>query len=209
MTARFIAFEGGDASGKTTQARRVAKQLPAHFTREPGGTELGEKLRGLVLEPDVPTDLRAEALMIAAARAQHVAELIRPAIARGIHVVTDRFTGSSIAYQGHGSGLAVAEVAALSAFATDDLVPDLTVLIDVPVEQTLARIGDRPGGPDRFEREAGDFHERVREGYLSQASADPDGWAVIDGSGALEVVAGLVEEALAERLSLRLGTMGR
>lgn len=196
MTGSFISFEGGDASGKTTQARRVATRLSAVFTREPGGTALGETLRQLVLEPDAEVDLRAEALMIAAARAQHVAEVVRPALESNRHVVTDRFTGSSLAYQGFGSGLDVAEVRALSAFATDGLWPDLTLLIDVPVEVSLGRLGSQP---DRFESEKRDFHDRVRAGYLELAAVD-DTWVVIDGTGILEDVATAVEEAITARL---------
>lgn len=196
MTARFIAFEGGDASGKTTQARRVARHLGAIFTREPGGTDLGETLRNLVLEPEAHVDLRAEALMIAAARAQHVAEVIRPALEAGQPVVTDRFTASSIAYQGFGSGLDVDEVRGLSAFATAGVTPDLTVLIDVPTDVSLGRLGD---APDRFEREAAEFHARVRAGYLELAQADPT-WIVIDGSGSLEDVGAAVDAALAPHL---------
>ena len=192
MTGRFIAFEGGDASGKSTQARRVASDLGAVLTREPGGTALGEMLRSLVLEPTTQVDLRAEALMIAAARAQHVAEVVRPALDADRHVVTDRFIGSSLAYQGYASGLDIAAVRQLSAFATEGLWPDLTVLIDVPVEVSMARLG---GAPDRFEREAGEFHDKVRKGYLDLASTD-DSWVVIDGTGSVEDVAAMVDAAL-------------
>ncbi len=194
MTARFIAFEGGDASGKTTQARRVARQLGAVFTREPGGTDLGETLRTLVLEPETRVDLRAEALMIAAARAQHVSEVIQPALQAGQSVVTDRFTASSLVYQGFGSGLDVAEVRRLSEFATGGLWPDLTVLIDVPPDVALGRLGDEL---DRFEREAVDFHTRVREGYL-QLAAEDDTWVVIDGSADLDEVGAAVDAALSD-----------
>lgn len=196
MSAKLIAFEGGDASGKTTQARRVASRLPALFTREPGGTELGETLRSLVLEPVTSVGLRAEALIIAASRAQHVAEVIAPALERGEHVVTDRFTASSLAYQGFGSGLDVERVRSLSEFATNGLVPDLTVLIDVPVELSRQRLG---ASPDRFEREEAHFHERVREGYLELAAGDAT-WVVIDGTGTLDEVTALVDAAFAHHL---------
>lgn len=196
MTGRFIAFEGGDASGKTTQARRIAADLGAVLTREPGGTPLGETLRSLVLEPDTQVDLRAEALMIAAARALHVAQVVRPALNAGQDVVTDRFTGSSLAYQGYASGLDLSAIRQLSEFATEGLWPDLTVLIDVPVEVSMARLG---GSPDRFEREAGDFHDKVRKGYLELASAD-DSWVVIDGVGPVHDVSARLDAALAPLL---------
>jgi dTMP kinase len=194
LSALLIAFEGGDASGKTTQARRVAAELGALFTREPGGTSLGETLRSLVLEPEASVDLRAEALMIAAARAQHVAQVVRPAISSGRSVVTDRFTASSLAYQGYGSGLEIGDVRALSEFATAGLWPDRTILIDVPVEVSSARLGGRP---DRFEREAHQFHARVREGYLELAATDST-WVVVDGRGSVDEVSKLVDRALAD-----------
>lgn len=194
MSAVFVAFEGGDASGKTTQARRVAANMGALFTREPGGTSLGETLRSLVLEPEAAVDIRAEALMIAAARAQHVAQVVRPAIISGRSVVTDRFTASSLAYQGYGSGLDIDAVRSLSEFATAGLWPDLTVLIDVPVEVSLARLA---GSPDRFEREAAEFHGRVREGYLEMAAADPT-WVVVAGQGQVDEVSDLVDHAVAD-----------
>jgi dTMP kinase len=198
MTGRFIAFEGGDASGKTTQARRVATRLGAVFTREPGGTPLGETLRSLILDPAGVIDLRAEALIIAAARAQHTAEVIRPALAAGDDVVTDRFTASSLAYQGYGSGLDVAEVAALSAFATAGLEPSLTVLIDVPVSLALERLA---GERDRFEREEASFHDRVRTGYLELAAADPGRWRIVDGSGDVDTVGAEVDAVIDEWLA--------
>lgn len=195
MTGRFVAFEGGDASGKTTQARRVAARLGAVFTREPGGTALGETLRTLILDPVGEIDLRAEALIIAAARAQHTAEVIRPALAAGNDVVTDRFTASSLVYQGYGSGLDVAEVAALSAFATAGLEPSLTVLIDVAVPVALERLA---GERDRFEREEASFHDRVRSGYLDLAAADPGRWRIVDGSGDVDTVGAQVDVVIDE-----------
>ncbi|MGI9621558.1 MAG: dTMP kinase [Acidimicrobiales bacterium] len=196
MSAVFIAFEGGDASGKTTQAQLLADRLDALFTREPGGTALGETLRDLVLRPDAAVDLRAEALIIAAARAQHVAEVVRPALQSGRSVITDRFTGSSLAYQGYASGLDVEAVRALSEFATDGLSPDVTVLVDVPVEVSLARVG---ASPDRFEQEADDFHSKVRAGYLELVDED-DSWVRVDGSGSVEEVSSRVTTVLARFL---------
>ncbi|HJM97970.1 MAG: dTMP kinase [Acidimicrobiales bacterium] len=199
MKAKFIAFEGGDASGKTTQARRVAEKLDAIFTREPGGTTVGESLRAILLDPNEIVAVRAEALLMAASRAQLVADIINPALTEGRHVVTDRFLASSLAYQGHASGLPVDDVLFLSLFATESLTPDLTVLIDIPVEESIKRRGQEP---DRFEQENKLFHEKVRTGYLKLAEAENDKWVVIDGMGTPEEVAGFVDHAIKQRLDL-------
>ena len=199
MKAKFIAFEGGDASGKTTQARRVAEKLDAIFTREPGGTTVGESLRAILLDPNEIVAVRAEALLMAASRAQLVADIINPALTEGRHVVTDRFLAPSLAYQGHASGLPVDDVLFLSLFATESLTPDLTVLIDIPVEESIKRRGQEP---DRFEQENKLFHEKVRTGYLKLAEAENDKWVVIDGMGTPEEVAGFVDHAIKQRLDL-------
>jgi len=186
VRGRLIALEGRDASGKTTQARILARRLGAVLTREPGGTALGEAIRGLLLDPEVTAlDARAEALLMAAARAQHVTETIRPAREAGRHVVTDRYSHSSLAYQGHGRGLAVKEVGWVSDWATGGLVPDLVVLVDVP--EDVAR--QRWVGSDRFEREDQVFHRRVAEGYHRLAAEDPELWRVVDGTGTVDEVA--------------------
>ena len=148
MTGLLIAFEGGDASGKTTQARRISDLIGAIFTREPGGTEVGESLRELLLDAQTSLAFRTEALLMAASRAQLVEEVIRPNLEKGIHVVSDRFLASSVVYQGYATGLPVNDVRELSIFATNGLLPDLTVLIDVPVELSMQRRTDMP---DRFE----------------------------------------------------------
>ena len=201
MTGRFIAFEGGEASGKSTQAQLLASALDAALTREPGGTGVGERIRELFLHADVSVDARAEALLVAAARAQHVAELIRPALAAGRHVVTDRYIGSSLAYQGYGRGLPVEEVRQLSEWATEGLWPDLVVLLDVPDDVAAARIGER--GRDRMESAGRDFHRRVAEGFRSLAAAESDRWVVVDGRGRIEDVAAAVAAAVHDRLDLR------
>lgn len=198
MTGRFIAFEGGDASGKSTQAKRLAEKMGALLTREPGGTPVSERLRELVLDPTAEMCDRTEALVMAASRAQLVADVIRPTLASDTDVVTDRYIGSSLAYQGFGRGLALPDVRALSVFATDDLWPDLIVLIDVPVEVASAR---RQGPPDRIEKSSSDFHERLRQGYLELAAAEPDLWVIVDGTGTPDEVAGAVDEVVATRLS--------
>ena len=199
MKAKFIAFEGGDASGKSTQARRVSETLNAVFTREPGGTTVGESLRAILLDPNETVAVRAEALLMAASRAQLVADVIRPALLKGQHVVTDRFLASSLAYQGYASGLPIDDVLSLSLFATESLTPDLTILIDISVEESFNRRGQNP---DRFEQEDKSFHEKVRKGYLKLAEAEKEKWVVIDGTGTLEEVAFLVDQVIKERLGL-------
>ena len=191
---RFIAFEGGEASGKSTQAAALAERLGALLTREPGGTALGLRIRALVLDPE-SADLhpRTEALLLAADRAQHVAELVAPALAAGRHVVTDRFSGSTLAYQGYGQGLGVDDLMWLSQWASDGLEPDLVVLLDVEPVVAVARQGSRP--LDRLEARDAAFHERVRDGYRSLARADSARWTVVDGSGSESEVAARVWEA--------------
>lgn len=189
----FVAFEGGEACGKSTQSARLAARLDAVLTREPGGTALGERVRELFLDPATGVvDPRAEALLVAAARAQHVALVIEPALSSGRHVVTDRFTGSSLAYQGHGRGLDVEAVRGLSQFATGGLGPDVTVLLDVPADVAAARRGR---APDRLEAEGDGFHDRVRAGYASLAAAE--GWVVVDGSAPVDEVERRVWAAVA------------
>lgn len=199
MKSRFIAFEGGDASGKTTQAERVASKINAVFTREPGGTPVGESLRSILLNPISPLALRTEALLMAASRAQLVQEVINPTLTKGQHVVTDRYISSSLAYQGYASGLPIDKVLSLSLFATEELIPDLTVLIDLPVEESMKRRGKNP---DRFEQENIEFHERVRNGYLEMARTNSDKWIVINGTKSQENVAKDVDQAILDRLQL-------
>jgi dTMP kinase len=198
VSGRLIAFEGGEASGKSTQAALLADTMGAVLTREPGGTALGVRLRELVLEPTpAPLDLRAEALLMAADRAQHVAEVVRPALAAGRVVVSDRYIASSLAYQGFGRGLTVAEVRQLSCWATGGLEPDLVVLLEVPESVAEARLH---GPRDRMEAEGPAFHRAVADGYRTLAAAEPERWVVIDGTESAERVAERVRSAVAERL---------
>jgi dTMP kinase len=200
VTGRFIALEGGEGSGKSTQARLLADDLGALATFEPGDTVVGAAIRAVLLDPATSgLDDRAEALLMAADRAQHAREVIRPALESGRHVVCDRYVASSIAYQGYGRGMAPDRIADLSAWATGGLLPDLTVLLDVPVDLATARLST---APDRFEAAGADFHERVVDGYRTLAAADPAGWAVVDGSGSIEQVASAVRAAVRERLGL-------
>jgi dTMP kinase len=192
---RLIAFEGGEGSGKSTQAERLACALGAVLTREPGGTTVGEGVRKLLLDPDLAIGARSEALLMAAARAQHVDEVISPALEAGQHVVTDRYLHSSLAYQGYGRGLDLEEVRRLSEWATHGLWPDLVILLEVPADESLARRQAIGHAPDRLEAEDAAFHQRVSEGFRVLAAADPDRWRVVDGLGSLDEVAGRVRAA--------------
>ena len=198
-SGRFIALEGGEGCGKSTQAQRLADHLGARLTREPGGTPAGERLRDIVLDPATgELDFRAEVLLIAAARADHVARVIRPALEGGEDVVTDRYVASSLAYQGHGRQLGVEDVARINEWATGGLKPDITILIDVPEEVAAERMDT---DLDRLEAVGDGFHGRVADGYRALAAADPGGWAVIDGTGTVDEVFARVLAAVEERLS--------
>ena len=199
MTGHFIAFEGGEGSGKSTQAHRLADRLGgrALFTFEPGDTALGAEVRRLVLDaPDLDITDRAEALLMAADRAQHVAEVIEPALAAGRTVICDRFAGSSIAYQGHGRQLAAAEVEQLSRWATQGRWPDLIVLLQIGPEVAEGRLRR---SRDRLESAGDAFHRRVHDGYLLQAMEDPERWAVVDGSGSEDEVAAAIWDVVSIR----------
>jgi dTMP kinase len=196
---RLIAVEGIDGSGKTTQARLLAETLGAQLTAEPGATPLGRALRRLVLDPDLPpVSARAEALLLAADRAEHVATVIAPALARGRWVVTDRFSASTLAYQGYGRGLELAELRSLVEWAARGVEPDMTVVLDLPVAVAHARF--HAARPDRLEGLDSDFHERVRAGYLSLAAEQPERWMVVDGTGELDAVAAQIRDAVEDRL---------
>jgi dTMP kinase len=202
--ARFIVFEGGEASGKSTQSARLARRVGALHTHEPGGTDIGKSLRTLLLSART-TGLadRAEALLMAADRAQHVAEVVRPALDAGRHVVCDRYIGSTLAYQGHGRGLPVDELRGLSEWAADGLWPDLVVLLDVPRSVAQGRAGE---APDRMESAGDDFHERVLHGYRSLAAEDPSRWVTVDGAAPPDDVEAAVWAAVSARLADLVGT---
>ncbi|HET7831245.1 MAG TPA: dTMP kinase [Candidatus Limnocylindrales bacterium] len=181
----FITLEGPDGSGKSSLLRSLSAWLEAAgcdvvATREPGSTPLGEQIRKLVLdtEPKIDRTGRADALLFAASRAQHVDEVIRPALARGAIVVCDRYADSSMAYQGAGSGVPMDELSAVQRFATGGLVPDLTILLDLPVDAGLAR---KSAEVTRFEAyHDTDYHQRVRDAFLAFAAAEPDRYAIVD-----------------------------
>jgi dTMP kinase len=192
MGGRLIVLEGGEGTGKSTQAARLADRLGAVLTREPDGTATGVRIRALLLDPALPDlDRRAETLLFLAARAQHVAEVIRPALRAGRDVVCDRFAGSMLAYQGDGRGLDVDALAGLSAWASDDLAPDLVILLTVSPAVARARLVGR-GGPDRMEGEDRAFFERVSAGFARLAAAEAT-WRVVDGEGSVDEVAARIE----------------
>ena len=193
----FVSFEGLDGCGKTTQARLLAGALEETgvevvLTREPGGTPLGEQIRDLVLHGDHVAPW-AEAALYAAARAQHVDELIRPALGRGATVVCDRYVDSSVAYQGAGRELGMEEVLALNLTAVGGLLPDLTFLVETDIDTALARVGDKG---DRIERAAADFWPRVAEAYRTLAARFPERYVVIDGRRGIAEVAAEIRDQL-------------
>jgi dTMP kinase len=196
----FITFEGGEGCGKSTHSRLLLKKLeqenvPAILTHEPGGTALGNELRkALKRKRGSPISARAELFLVAASRAQLVAEVIRPALEAGKVVICDRFTHSTMVYQGYGRGLDFTAIKMVNNMATTHLDPDLIVLLDIRPEQGLAR---KRSLKDRFELEDLSFHRRVREGYVKMAAAEPDRWLVIDAS----LPKGKVAETIWERVS--------
>ena len=203
----FIAFEGGDGAGKSTQAARLAGSLESRGltvlrTREPGGSPIGEKLRSLVLDHGHGhIDAHTEALIFAASRAAHASQVIRPALARGEVVLTDRYIDSSVAYQGAGRGLGAGAVLSVNEWATSGLRPDLTVLLDVHPAEGRSRRTAGDAAEDRMESEADEFHARIRQAFLDLAAARPENYLVLEAGLPVEEIAGLilgrVEELLA------------
>ena len=201
MHPRFITLDGIDGSGKSTHLAAMrdwfaARGLPVLFTREPGGTPLGEELRRLLLDPAAQVGLRTETLLMFAARQQHLDDVILPALEQGVHVVSDRFTDATFAYQGGGRGLPEADIAALEHWVQRGLRPDLTLILDVPAEVSFARVA-KARDKDRFEQEQAAFFLRVRQAYLDRAAADPQRYRVIDSNRDKAEVRAAVETALA------------
>ena len=187
---KFITLEGPEGAGKSTHLARLAEALRARgievlTTREPGGTPLCEAVRGLLQfnQAGEAPQTRAEVLLFLASRAQLVSQVIEPALARGTWVLCDRFCDSTFAYQGYGRGLELAQLRALNAFATGGLMPDLTLLLDIPEAESARRLAERKGPADRFEQEQAAFHRRLAEGFREMAAAEPARFRVIDSSG--------------------------
>ena len=202
-TGVFVCFEGGEGSGKSTQSRRLAAWLEEAgyvvlLTFEPGDTEVGRKLRTIVLSPETgEISDRTEALLYAADKAEHVDTVVQPALDRGEVVITDRYVDSMLAYQGAGRALDLDEVEEVARWATHDLRPHLTVVLDLAPEQGLGRFEGR----DRIEGESLEFHQRVREGYLRMAKADPDHYLVLDARADVEEIGARVRAAVAPLLA--------
>jgi dTMP kinase len=198
---RFITVEGIEGAGKSTQMNALREFLDAKgkrvvMTREPGGTPLGEALRELLLNPgNRGMSADTELMLVFAARAEHLHKVIEPALKRGDWVLSDRFTDATFAYQGGGRGIAAARIAALEDWVQGPLRPDLTVLLDVPVDLGMARIAGR-GKPDRFEREEGGFFERIRANYLQRVAAEPRRFRCIDASAPVDQVSRAVLDAV-------------
>jgi len=197
----YIALEGAEGCGKSTHAQRLAGRLDAVLTQETGGTPIGARLRAILHDVDV-TDLddRAEALIIAADRAQHLTTVVEPALAAGRHVVSDRSVYSTLAYQGYGRGLDLDELRHLNEWAIRGRWPDLVLLLTVAPETTARRMGQRE--LDRFERAGTEFHARVDAGFREMAAADPDRWVHIDADRPIDVVAAAIREAVRERVGV-------
>jgi dTMP kinase len=201
----FVTLEGPEGAGKTTQLKLLSKLLDAaghrHIvTRDPGGTSLGRQIRRILLNPDTPVVPVCELLLYEADRSQHVQELILPALEDGMLVLCDRYIDSTIAYQGYARGIDFALIDQLNLIATGGLMPELTILFDIDSAEGLARL--HPSGHDRLEREAIEFHHKVRNGYLELAQRDPNRWRTLDASRAMSAVQEDLRRILHEKLGL-------
>lgn len=210
MTGLFITLEGPEGAGKSTNREYLAQRLREHgldveLTREPGGTPLAERIRELLLTPaDEPMNSDTELLLVFAARAQHIAQVIRPALARGAVVLCDRFTDATYAYQGGGRGLSVQRIEQLEHFVQGDMRPDLTLVFDLPIDVGLSRAAAR-GRLDRFEQEGLEFFEAVRSAYLNRAEQNPQRYRVLDAGRSLAAVQQDLDALVPELLERALG----
>lgn len=209
---RFITLEGGEGGGKSTQARRLAEMLEHEtreilLTREPGGSPGAEQIRGLLVDGEVHRwDAVTETLLHFAARRDHLANTVRPALERGVWVISDRFADSTMAYQGYGHGVDRSAIADLYRICVGSLKPDLTLILDLPVEAGLARAAGRGGGEDRYERMDVAFHERLRQGFLEIARQEPARCVVIDAARSEDEVHAQIIAAVRERMALPSAT---
>jgi dTMP kinase len=200
-TGRYIAFEGAEGCGKSTHAARLAAALDAVHTRETGGTAIGARIREILHDTSI-TNLshRSEALLAAADRAQHIEQVVAPALAAGRHVVSDRTVYSTLAYQGYGRGLPLDRIRDINAWAVDGHWPELVLLLVAPPEMIERRMLKRQ--LDRFEREDAGFHQRVSEGFHQMAQADPEHWVVVDAGLDVDTVAATIRNAVSDRLGI-------
>ncbi len=199
-TPLYIALEGLEGCGKSTHTKRLGEHLDAVITREPGGTRIGTLLRAILADPEnSDLDRRTEALLMAADRAQHMAEVIKPSLAQGRHVVSDRSIYSTLAYQGYGRQLGTEALHSISTWALQDRLPDLVIYIDVPTDVLNARLAKRD--LDRFEREGADFFARIAEGFRELRAADPERWIIIDGTVPKDDVEAAIRTQVNDRLN--------
>lgn len=203
-TGTFVTLEGPEGAGKTTQLKQLSKQLDIlgidHIvTRDPGGTPLGRQIRRILLNPENPVNPMTELLLYQADRAQHVGEVIMPALKEGKLVLCDRYTDSTMAYQGYARGIDFGVIEDLNQVATGGLRPELTILFDLESSEGLSRL--HPGGHDRLEREAIEFHHKVRDGYHQLAKKEPERWKTIDASKPMTTVQTELRKVLTEQLS--------
>lgn len=204
MRGKFITLDGIDGAGKTTHLNHILdwfthRNLPVLCTREPGGTPIGEALRALLLDPNTHANLRTETLMMFAARQQHLDEVIIPALESGTHVISDRFTDATFAYQGGGRQLPISEIAILEQWVQRGLQPHLTFILDVPITVSQQRL-QAQGQPDRFEQESYDFYERTRQMYLRRAAENPQRYTILDSTQDKQTVAQQIQVALSRLL---------
>ena len=208
--AKFITFEGGEGGGKSTQVKLLAEAIgranqPVVLTREPGGSPGSEEIRNLLVSGAVDRwQPMSEVFLNYAARTEHVAQTIKPALADGKWVISDRFADSTMAYQGYGHGLKQSDLSAIYQMALGDFAPDLTFVLDLPIDTGLERAGSRGGGEDRYERMGMAFHERLRRGFLEIASAGPDRCHVIDATQDINGVHGAILACVNQRFDLSL-----